>query len=149
MDSFMQEAERAFNRALRYLSLRARSKKELKDYLKKKKYNESVIEEAIKKLVELKFLDDKNYAGSFMRGRQIYKGRSKYFVKYELKKKGISEDIIEEVSQNAQDDLKTAKDFVERKRRVYSKLEEKEFEEKMIRLLQSRGFSWDIIKNAL
>jgi regulatory protein len=145
----MDEFNIALTRALRYLNLRARSKKELRDYLFKKKFETQIIDRVIEKLIELKFLDDKNYGESFMRGRQVYKGKSKYFIKHELKQKGIDGNIIEEISESAQDDLKTARDFIERKRRVYSKLDDNEFKEKMMRLLSSRGFSFDIIIKAL
>lgn len=139
----------AFNRAVRYLSLRPRSIHETQEYLIKKDFEPQAVKSAIERLIDLKYLNDEDFTRTFIRTRQEHKGRSKYFVKYELKQKGVSEEIIEEASSSAQDDLKTAKDFVERKRRVYSKLSKLDFEKKMMRLLSSRGFSFDIIKNAL
>lgn len=143
------DATAAFNRAIRYLNLRARSKKEIQEYLSKKKFEEQAISQAIEKLLELKFLNDEAYGKSFARTRQEYKGKSKYFIKYELQQKGLDQETIEKVLRSSREDLQTAKAFVERKKRIYSNLDKKEFKEKLMRLLSARGFFWDIIKKAL
>lgn len=139
----------AFNRAVRYLSLRARSVQEIEKFLLQKDFLPHIIPQVIERLKELRFLNDEEYGKGFYRTRQEYKGKSKYFITYELKQKGLSEDLIKELSQNAQDDVKTAKDFIARKKRILTRLDKKEFNEKIMRLLSSRGFSFDIIKQAL
>ncbi len=139
----------AFNRALRYLSLRARSEKEIREYLSKREFTQSASNDAIARLKSLKFLSDEEFSKSFARSRQVYKGRSKRFVSYELKQKGVESETIEKVMSDSQDDLQTAKEFVERKKRVYASMDKVKFKEKMMRLLSSRGFSFDIIKAAL
>ena len=139
----------AFNRATSYLSLRARSEKEAENFLIKKDFNPNIIPAVIKRLRDLNFLNDEEYARSFTRTRQEYKGKSKYFIKYELKQKGVAEKVIDEISNESQDDLITAKDFIMRKKRIFSRLNKKEFKEKMLRLLSSRGFTFDIITKAL
>lgn len=139
----------AFNRALRYLSLRQRSEKEIVKYLSVREFTENAIEQAIARLKELKFLNDEEFGKSFARSRQVYKGRSKKFVSYELKQKGVDSTTIDKVLSDSQDDLQTAREFVMRKKRVYATMDKLKFREKMMRLLQSRGFSFDIIKKAL
>jgi regulatory protein len=106
----------AFNSAARYLSLRARSTKEIENYLTKKGFVSNIISQTILRLKELNFLNDEEFGKSFARSRQNYKGKSKYFISYELKKKGISDDIINVISKDTQDDLVTARAFVERKK---------------------------------
>lgn len=144
-----EDFPKAFNLALRYLNIRIRSTKELKDYLLRKNFTQEVIEAVIERLVQLKFLNDASFGESFIRNRQERKGKSKLLIKYELKQKGIDESLITQLSQNAKEDVETARDFIIRKRRIYGNLDKKEFREKMMRLLQSRGFSWETIKNAL
>lgn len=148
-NSHPDDPEYAFNRALRYLNLRARSKKEIEEYLKRKEFTEAAITLTTQKLLELKFLNDEEYGKSFARGRQVYKGKSRYYVAHELKQKGIDSDTISKILTDSQEDLQTAKDFLIRKKRVYGNLEKQEFKEKMMRLLSARGFSYDIIKRAL
>lgn len=142
-------AEKAFNRALRYLNIRIRSSKEIADYLKRKGYLDNVVEEVISKLKNLKFLDDAQFSQLWIEERQKIKNKSRYFLTYELMKKGINEDLIKEKLEDAKEDVEVAKEFIERKKRIFSSLDEKEFKEKMIRLLSSRGFSWEIIRKAL
>lgn len=148
-NSDSDNSDAAFNRALRYLNLRARTRKELEEYLKKKEFSTHAISLAINKLLELKFLNDEEYGKSFTRTRQVYKGKSRYYVAHELKQKGVAQDVIEAVMNDSQEDLQTAKEFVTRKKRIYGNLEKQEFKEKMMRLLSARGFSFDIIKKAL
>lgn len=139
----------AFNRAVRYLSLRPRSVYEIKEYLLKKDFEPKATEVAIARLIDLKYLNDEEFGKTYMRSRQLYRGKSKYYVSYELKQKGLSDDVIQEVSSGAQEDIDTAKAFIERKKRVYARMDKQEFKEKMMRLLQSRGFSYTTIKEAL
>ena len=56
----------AFNKAINYIGSALKSKKQLKDYLKKKDYPIEVMEFVIDKLCEYKYLDDYNFANSFV-----------------------------------------------------------------------------------
>ncbi|MGE5041549.1 MAG: regulatory protein RecX [Candidatus Levyibacteriota bacterium] len=143
-----EEFPKAFNIALRYLNIRIRSVKELKDYLLRKKFTPEVIDAVIQRLVGLKFLNDEAFGESFIRGKQ-HKGKSKLIIRHELKQKGIDESLIHELTQSAKDDQEIAKEFIEKKKRIYGHLTEKEFREKMMRVLSSRGFSWETIRKAL
>lgn len=143
------DPQAAFNRAARYLALRPRSVHEIEGYLLKKKFTPQATKSAITRLIDLKFLDDSEFGRAWIRNRQTHKGKSKYFIAYELKQKGLSEDLIQDLAHESQDDLETAKAFIARKKRVYAQLDKLAFREKMMRLLQSRGFSYDIIKKAL
>lgn len=144
-----EDSHYCFNRAVRYLSLRPRSTKEIEEYLLKKDFTPETVKQTVERLLDLNYLNDEEFGKTFMKGRQEFKGRSKYFIKYELKQKGLDSNLIDTLSNEAHDDLETAKVFVERKRRAYSRLDKFEFQQKMMRLLQSRGFSFDIIHKAL
>lgn len=139
---------KAFNLALRYLNLRIRSIKELRDYLVKKKFSEDVIQDVIQQLIELKFLNDKTFGESLIRNRQR-KGKSAYLISYELKQKGLDDNTISELKENSQGDLQTAKDFISRKKHLYENLSKIDYRNKVGRLLQSKGFSWDVIREVL
>jgi len=137
-----------FNKALKYLSYKNRSTKEIYDYLKKKEYSEEEIRDAIEKLIEYKFLDDSNFSEIFIRDRQL-KGRSKKYISYELKQKGINRDLTEETLRNAQDDLKTAKEYMEKRIHQFNRLDPEKRKQRIVGRLQSRGYSWDVIKKLL
>src|SRR3989304_7877194 len=94
----------AFNYSLKYLSYRARSVKEVYEYLVRKNFVEDTINSVLKKLIDLKFLNDEEFAKSWIESRQKYKGRSKFILKNELRLKGLSDDVIKPLLKEAQDD---------------------------------------------
>src|SRR4051812_25780120 len=81
----------------RYLTIRNRSEKEVRDYLLKKQAEPAVIDSIIKLLYEQKFLNDENFARSWIRSRARFKPRGKPVLVMELAQKGIKKDIIEKV----------------------------------------------------
>src|SRR3989344_6801089 len=135
----------AFNYSLKYLSYRARSVKEVYDYLLRKNFVKHTIDAVIQKLTDLKFLDDEEFAKAWIESRQKYKGKSKYILKNELRLKGLSEDIIEPLLKEAQDDLETARILFEKKKRILGNIPTEEFKKKMGLFLQRKGFSFGII----
>ena len=137
-----------FNKALKYLSYKNRSTKEIYDYLIKKGFSETEINEAIEKLIEYKFLDDTNFSEIFIRDRQL-KGRSKRMISYELKQKGINRDTAEKTLESAKDDLKTAKEYIEKRMHQFNRLDPEKRKQRIIGRLQSRGYNWDVIKEVL
>src|SRR4051812_38099109 len=95
--------EKTLAKALYYLSFRPRSEKEVKDYLlgknkpQKKDFvspTQETIDIVIKKLKEMKFLNDTEFAKSWVRSRTEYKPKSVGVIKMELKQKGIAPDMI-------------------------------------------------------
>ncbi len=96
-----------FDRALKYLSLRSRSVKEVSDYLLKKGYSLEDANNAIQKLLELKFLNDDNFARSFTEQKQK-KGKSRMAIEFELKLKGINKEISQDVLNYSKSDFKLA-----------------------------------------
>lgn len=135
----------AFNWSLKYLSFRSHSTKEIKDYLLRKNFVEHTINAVIQKLTDLKFLDDVEFARTWIESRQKYKGKSKFILKRELRLKGLSEDIIEPLLKEAQDDLATAQTLFDKKKKTLGKLPSQEFKKKIGLFLQQKGFSFGII----
>ena len=56
----------AYNLALNYIEIRLRSRKEIYEYLKKKEFNESLINDVISKLDDLGLLNNKQYIEAFL-----------------------------------------------------------------------------------
>ena len=139
----------AFNKSLRYLSFRIRSVKEINDYLSKKGFVEKTISKTVNRLLELKFLNDREFGQQWIDSRQKHKGKSKFVLKNELQAKGLDKELIEKLLQVAVDDLKTTKDFFERKKDKMRHLSKEEFEKKIIGMLQRKGFNWNIISKVL
>ncbi len=139
----------AFNYSLKYLSFRPRSIKEIKDYLTRKNFMEKTIEPTMEKLIELKFLNDEEFAKMWIEERQRIKGKSKFALKLELLNKGLDKDLIEQLLKIAENDFETAKALFEKKKYKLKGLSKLEFKKKMSGLLLRRGFSFEIINKLL
>ncbi len=138
----------SFNKALRFLSYRARSTKEINDYLVKNNFSETEITETIEKLIDYKFLDDREFSKNFINSRQI-RGKSKRMISFELKYKGVNKDIAEQTLSASQEDIITAGKYIEKRIHQFEKLEPEKKNQRIISRLRSRGYNWDIIKEVL
>ena len=121
-----------FDRALKYLSYRARSEAEVRAYL-----GPDCTEDIIARLKRLKFIDDAKFAAWYVESRLRTRPRSRKLLELELKRKGVRLDAPSTAT-----DLESATQALQKKSRVKSR-------DQVIRFLHSRGFSWDIIETVL
>lgn len=134
------------NRALRFLSFRPRSEKEIQGYLKKKQVNEINSQKIIDKLKEQKFINDEEFAKWWIEQRTLIKPRAWRIIKFELKNKGISEEIIQSLEFRVQNDEEVAIKLAGKKISRYKNLSKQDAYQKLGRYLASKGFSWETIK---
>ena len=94
---------RCLNTAYRFLSYRPRSEAEMKDRLHRRGFEDSKIEIVINKLKEQKLLDDTAFAQFWKENRDTFRPRSQRLTRLELKKKGVADEIIKEVTDESDD----------------------------------------------
>lgn len=166
----MDDFEKFYNSALRFLSYRPRSEKEVRDRLKikYKKSNikdlDAVIDKIIQRLKQQKFINDDEFAKGWIENRLRFKPRSIRLIKLELRQKGIADEIIESGIINQElgtdSDLEQAKKLVEKRITRFRNpsaslragkfgMTREEIYQKLGRYLASKGFSWDTIKKAI
>lgn len=142
-----------YTKALLFLSRRPRSEKEVRDNLMKKKADPDVIEGIIKLLKKQKFLNDVDFAKWWVRQRIDFKPRSYSFIRNELKIKGVSDIIIQEIFEQSDDatlsEKEMANSLVKKKITRYKNEERNVVYQKVGHYLARRGFSWDVIKRAI
>lgn len=152
-------------RALHYLEYRPRSEKEIRDYLQEKltgvgyskkelsESEKSLIEVIVHKLRQQKFLDDREFARIWVRSRTSYKPKGQRLVVLELRQKGISQDVINEVIQNQEvrieSDLDLAVAILEKKKKKYQDMAYQERFQKAGSMLARRGYDLDTIRKAI
>ena len=144
--------EASLEKGIFLISLKDRTKKEIRLKLEEKFRNKSAILQAIEKLEELGYLNDLNYAISYIEGRTYGKNR----ISYNLFQKGIDKVTIEEAyltldeeKEDNVDDTKLEK-LIEKnskKININNEREEKKVkeEQKFIQYLARQGFSLDKI----
>lgn len=143
-----QEAQAAFDRALKRLAPRARSRSEIENYLQGRGFGPEAVRSAVEKLEGYGYLNDGEFASMLVRDRMNLKSAGRRAVASELKRLGIGEaEAGEALAQygaenerqaalrQAEKDMKrTAGEGDARKRRA-----------KVYAGLARRGFSADII----
>ena len=134
-----------WNKALDILSRREHSSYELKTKLKKFEPSETDLNEIIKKLKASSFIDDERFAAAFIKSKAQSGYGPSYISQYLLKKR-IPSHLYDMNSLNIDWEL-VCKDQFEKKRQGRD-INSKE-REKILRFLAYRGFSYEIIKNAL
>lgn len=132
---------KAINYALKLLKFRPRSENELRKRMKQKGFDDIEIVEVIEKLKQYGYLNEIEDAINYVKIK-CEKGWSKKRIYLGLLIRGYNEQIINEALNNYEKDVVIEKLKREMRRKHLDK-------EKLIKLLKSRGFEWDIIKEVL
>ena len=133
-------------RALRFLAAREHSRSELKRKLSSHAESAEILEALLEELAGANRLSDARYAE--MRSHVMSRKYGASRIAYELRSKGVSEEEAQHAVQAARDtDLERAREVYNRKFR--NAVSSREDRAKRIRFLQSRGFSFDVIKVVL
>ncbi len=135
--------------ALTYLTARMRSEKEMRQYLEKKEYAPEEIAAVMERLKEYRYIDDQAFADEWIRTRTATKPIGKYVLSQGLYRKGIGKETIERSLQsyNTEDEQRACDVLCEKL--VQKHGTDRAALMKVQRALLTRGFSYDMMRNAL
>lgn len=111
--------------------------------------SEEDIEAVIAKLIDLKIIDDENFARYFVSNRNQIKGTSEKKLRLELRNKGISDAIIRDVLSEDEFGEKIRDDKVEIVKMIEKKRRRGYDDAKLTQYLARQGFSYDLIRESL
>ncbi len=137
------------NIAFFYLKFRPRTIKETREYLYKKvkttHWSHEAVDKVIDHLIELKFLDDKEFVDYLVTSRTRIKIKGIYAIKQELKKFGVNKELIDEYFSNTKinEEELAEKILAGRWPRLKTLPKQKRFE-KAMSFLQRRGFNFEV-----
>lgn len=140
------EVEVAYQRALRFLSYKARSSYEIQQKLSKIGFSEEIIESVIQRLLSKGYLNDSKFASLWVENRSTFRPRSHRVLSWELRQKKISEDIINEVLEEAEAEIDLAETAARKYMRRLENQDYETFQKKLSGFLARRGFSYNIVK---
>ncbi len=138
------ERNRAFNQAVRFLSYRPRSRVEVERYLRGKAIAEEVVAHVVARLEQAKYLDDEAFALFWVENREQFKPRSQRALRYELRQKGVSDEVINQALSEL-DDETAAWHAIEGRLSRWANLPGDEFRQKAAGYLSRRGFDYSTI----
>lgn len=167
LEKLIYEAEvgKLMERMYGLFSVRQRSEKEVRDYLRNLSFKRKIkereeisdltIDLLVDRLKEKGLVNDLEFAKAWVEGRRKSKQKGERALRVELIQKGIGREIIEEVlrlvstrsGQVSEEDL--AKLALEKKMKSWKNLPPIEFRKKATEFLLRRGFSYSISKNAV
>ena len=139
--------KKLFNECLRYVGIRQRSEKEIKEYIYKKAQkakfiiNENNIDEIINNLKKYNYINDEAFASLWVTTR-INKGVGPQKLKMELIQKGVEKVIIEQIISTIDEETKTKEiqKITQKYLKTRSFTNEYEKKWKLKQYLMSKGF---------
>ena len=138
------EVERAYERALNFLSYRPRSEVEVRRNLRKKNGEDEVVEVVVERLTRAGLLDDREFARYWVENRLQFNPRGARALRHELWEKGVPTSIIDDTLADFGEET-AARKAAEAGVRRLAHLEPRDFRRRLGSYLARRGFSYAVI----
>jgi len=142
--------DKARQYALKLLSYRGRSVRELEERLRRKGFPDHVVSSTMRHLKHTGLLDDKALAEALKREAMSTKFLSQYGARKFMFARGISREIVDSVfSPDENDDTKNASRLIDKKLRIIENLPAEKIKRRLYNLLLRKGYSFETIKSVL
>jgi len=138
------QLQRCLEIAYRYLSYRPRSESEIRERMQRRGFAAETVDAAINRLREQNLLNDGDFAQFWKENRESFSPRSQWLTSLELKRKGVANDVIEQVVASV-DDGENAYRAALKKVRSGAPADYQSFRRRMGNYLRRRGFNYEVI----
>jgi regulatory protein len=140
--------EVALQKALHFLSYRARSIEEVRKNLEKHEIPEAAIQPTLEKLQNAGLLNDHDFARTWVENRNTFRPRGRRALRMELRQKGLPESVIETTLEETTDEEALALTAARKHLRKLQGLDWMDFRKKMAGFLGRRGFPYEVVASA-
>jgi regulatory protein len=150
LQALREEDERhgAYEAALRLLSYRPRSEKEMRMRLKRRGIAPALVEETVERLRRLHYLDDKAFARFWTESRDSISPRSRGLIRRELLFKGIDAETATSTVEDL-DDEEAAYRAASKRLHAFEGLSYDVFRRRLGGFLTRRGFGYNVVRRTL
>ena len=131
-----------------YLSYRPRSEGEIRQWLRKRGFTDEVTEAAIAKLREQNLTDDLAFAQFWKDNRLSFRPKSRRSIEKELRVKKVASEIIEQVTNDIDDD-QIAYKLGSSRLPSLAHLDYPNFRRRLSSYLAYRGFGYEVIRDTV
>lgn len=144
----VDDLNKAYSRALNYLSYRMRSTKELSQYLSDKEIDQEQINEIIVRLKKQKLLDDQAFADAFVRTKMNTSSNGPERIRTDLFKKGIKGEIVDRALLHFSEDIQKERieQWVNKQTKKTTRNSHRQSVQKIEQQLVRKGFDLSVIK---
>lgn len=142
------QAQKAYQSALHYLSYQLRSEKEIYDYLVDKEY-EDYADRVMEKLRDMQLLDDQLYAESFVRTKAAINYHGPLEIRRNLFRKGVPERLIDQALLSEYSEemrVENARRLADKQVRKSKNRSNRESRQRISQFLMQKGFDKDTIE---
>ena len=144
----VDSAAKAFDRALRFLGNRPRSRSEVEVRLEQAGYTPEIRAKVLERLQRLGYIDDQAFVAWWIDNRCRFNPRSGRALRQELRQKGVARDLVEDALAGLDDDELALAAGVNRASR-WRHLSREAFDKKMLGFLQRRGFNYSTARSVV
>jgi regulatory protein len=146
----LDDTAKATDSAIRLLTSRPRSVREIRDRLRRKEYGDETIDRVIERLREWRYIDDDAFARFWVENRESNRPRGRRLLEQELRMKGVERETVTNAIDEADIDERTgALEIARIKLRSYRGEEEPVARRRLGAFLARRGYGYDIVKPVL
>jgi regulatory protein len=144
------DEDAAREKCLRLLAVRGRSEAELRGRLRDSGFAEPLIEKVLSRLADAGLVDDEEFARSWVGSRRSAGGTGRRKLRWELRRKGVSEELIRRFVDEVIDDETELESALElARRRLRGRPPDAKELARLRRLLLGRGFGYDTVESVL
>ena len=144
----LDEGEQAYNKTIRYLGYRPRSRAEIERYLKDKKVSEEMRVQVLERLARGELVNDEEFARFWVENREQFAPRGKRALRAELRQKGLSDQEVQTAVAGL-DEERSAYEAAHKRAPRLAALGRELFVRRLSGFLQRRGFGYDVIKTVV
>ncbi|HEY0452939.1 regulatory protein RecX [Actinophytocola sp.] len=136
-------AQQAKDLCLRLLTVRPRTRAELRQALLRKEIEEDVADRVLSRLDEVGLIDDAAFAEVWVRSRHTYQGLGRRALATELRRKGVEESVAAEAvsTVDAEAEEERARQLVRKRIRTMTDPDQTARIRKLVGMLARRGYS--------
>jgi regulatory protein len=144
--------QKCLDRALRYVQTRLHSRAELQRKLRRAQFGEALVEQVLKELTKLGYVDDERFARArvTLAAERKHHGRRRAMM--DLLQRGVSQKVAAETlakTYSASTELITAKNLAEKHAARLTRLDPVVARRRLAGLLSRRGFSYELVADVV
>ncbi|MBU3699601.1 MAG: hypothetical protein FGM33_06255 [Candidatus Kapabacteria bacterium] len=139
-------------KAYRFATYKPRTRRDVERQLERLEATAEEAGDVLSWLSEFRLIDDRSYAERFLIASRERKPLSPVMARRALLTKGVPEAIVDEVFHAQEDQFDptdAARRVARKKLRMITSTDAKDVESKLVRFLQYRGYTWDVIRAVL
>ena len=145
--------ERTMNRAIRLLAARPRSVRELRERLLEKLWtDDAIVDAVIEKLIEYKYLDDKQFAHDVAMSRLRQNPQGKRRLRMTMSRKKLDKEIVDAAVSDAYEEIpedELIDKVIEKRLKLRGKPATRDEAKKFYDHLLRRGFGYDLVRTKM